>query len=93
MLILLTAVPSGSSILQGAAVIYTTETPASNFFSIFFEEITAYKTSFVTFIFLLLLCHYFDTDNLLHYNATNYLVPWIGYLIVLYFLNTVLFDR
>jgi len=48
MLILLTAVPCGSSILQGAAGIYTKETPASNFFSVFFEEITAYRSSFVT---------------------------------------------
>jgi len=66
-------VPCGSSILQGAAGIYTKETPASNFLSIFFEEITAYKTSFVTFIFLRLLGHYFVTDNLWNCKAAIYL--------------------
>jgi hypothetical protein len=45
MLIVLTAVPCGSSIFQGAAGIYSKETPASNFFNIFFEGVNAYKTS------------------------------------------------
>jgi hypothetical protein len=74
MLIVLTAVPCGSSILQGAAGIYTKETPASNFFNIFFEGITAYKTRLVTFIFLRLLGHYFVTDSLWNCKVTNYLM-------------------
>jgi hypothetical protein len=74
MLIVLTAEPCGSSILQGAAGIYTKETPASDFFNIFFEGANAYKTSFVAFIFLRLLGHYFGTDIICNFTATNYLV-------------------
>jgi len=87
MLIVLTAVPCGSSILQGAAGIYTKETPASNSFNIFFEGVNAYKTRFVIFIFLRPLGHYFVTDNLWNFNATNYLVHWNGHLRVLFFLS------